>query len=51
LNARKLITLHYRQAGGDMIEVYEIVLEKYYSVITPTVIMWDTHRSKTRGNK
>ena len=25
-----------------MIEVYEIVLEKYYSVITPTVIMQDT---------
>jgi len=44
----KLTTLHYRKIRGDMIEVYKIVSGKYDSVITPTLIKSDTHR--TRGN-
>jgi len=31
-----------------MIDVYKIVSGKYHSVITPTIIKSDTHR--TRGN-
>ena len=48
LKVCKLTTLHYRQIRGDMIEVYKIVSGKYYSAITPTLIISDTH--KTRGN-
>jgi len=48
LKACNLTTLHYRQVRGDMIEVYKIVSGKYDSVIAPTLIMSDTH--KTRGN-
>jgi len=48
LKVCKLTTLHYRQIRGDMIEVYKIVSGKYYSAITPTLIILDTY--KTRGN-
>ena len=44
----KLTTMHYRQIREAMIEVYKIVSVKYDSVITPTLIKSDTHR--TRGN-
>jgi len=48
LKACNLTTLHYRQVRGDVIEVYKILSGKYDSVIAPTLIMSDTH--KTRGN-
>ena len=42
------VPLHYRQVRGDTREVYKGVSGKYDSVIAPTLIMSDTH--KTRGN-
>jgi len=44
----KITALHYRQIRGDMIEVYEIVSEKYDSAITPTLIISD--KQNCRGN-
>jgi len=43
LTAFKLMTLHYRQIRGDMIESYKIVLEKYDNETTLTLPMSDMH--------
>jgi len=48
LKVCKITALHYRQIRGDMIEVYEIVSEKYDSAITPTLIISD--KQNYRGN-
>ena len=50
LRACNLITLHYRQIRGDMIETYRIVSGKYDSTIAPALLMSDTAHI-TRGNE
>jgi len=47
LKAFKLMTSHYRQIRGDMIESYKIVSGKYDNETTPTLPMSDT---RTTGN-
>jgi len=42
LKACNLMTLHYRQIKGDMIETYKIIPGKYDSAIAPTSLMSDT---------
>ena len=41
LKVCKLTTVYYREIRGDVIEVYKIVLGKYDSAITPTLIISD----------
>ena len=47
LKACKLLTLHFRQVSGDMIEMYKILTGKYVDV---TLKVLRVYGSTTRGN-